>query len=603
MMRAKTLTLLCLFLLVMLCGHAQSARKSASVAPPARVQPAVSSEQRIAQSWLRTLSLRDRVAQLVVGVADGDNYSTRSDQWKKYQHWVRDLHIGGFIINNAIENGLVRNAEPYSMAVFLNQMQKLSRIPLIFASDFERGASMRVSGTNPFPYSMAIGATHDTETAFFEGKMTAREARALGIRWIFAPVADVNNNPENPIINVRSYGEDPEQVSKMVAAFIDGAHSEPANNVLVTAKHFPGHGDTSVDSHMGLANMTASREHMDAVELKPFQTAIAHGVDSIMTAHMTVPAVEPEPIPATVSAKVLTGLLRNELKFKNLIVTDAMDMLGLAKQFNSGEASVRALMAGADVLLMPPDPERAIRAVLGAVEDGRLTRKRIDESALRVLAAKVRVGLNSKKKLVDLEAIADGIDVTESAEMSQQISDHAVTLVKNEGEVLPLKPAKDLCLVALVSRRNTSFGVRLLREFEHRSPGAHALILDGSQPLPVLQASLGDVSKCSTVVLAAFVTATSYSGTVAMAGDLAPFVRSLTESSTPVVFIALGNPYLLNSFQKAASYLATFSTTTQAETSAIKAIFGEIAISGRLPVSIPGIANYGDGIQLPARAR
>ena len=228
------------------------------------------------------------------------------------------------------------------MALFLNQMQKMSRTPLVVAADFERGASMRVSGGAQFPYNMAYGAGRDLDAVRYEGLATAREARAIGVHWIFAPVADVNNNPENPVINMRSFGENAEDVAQNVAAYIDGAHSDPKNRVLVTAKHFPGHGDTDTDSHLALAKVTANKERLETLEFKPFRAAIAHGVDSIMTAHLAVPALEPDEIPATVSSKVLTGVLREELKFQNIIVTDAMDMAGFAKMFNQGEAAVRA---------------------------------------------------------------------------------------------------------------------------------------------------------------------------------------------------------------------------------------------------------------------
>src|SRR5579863_3803390 len=335
--------------------------------PVAKPAPKLTAEQRAAQSILRSLSLRDRIAQLVIGAYYGDAPSSRSKEFIQFRHWVKDLHIGGFIMVNRVQYGLVRNAEPHTMALFLNQMQKLSKTPLLIGGDFERGSSMRVSDTIRFPFNMAFGAARDVEASRHQGLATAREARALGVQWIFAPVADVNNNPLNPVINIRSYGENPDEVSEHVAAYIDGAHSDPKNLVLVSAKHFPGHGDTSIDSHLDLARLDATRDRMSEVELKPFQAAIAHGVDSIMTAHMTVPAVEPEEIPATVSARVLTGLLREELGFKGLIVTDAMDMAGLTKQFNNGEASVRALEAGADVLLMPSDPGASIRAVLAAV--------------------------------------------------------------------------------------------------------------------------------------------------------------------------------------------------------------------------------------------
>ena len=381
-----------LFAALVLCLPAEAAK------PPAKPKALqATASQRSAQAMLKSLSLRDRIAQLVIGVCYGDAPSSRSPELQKYRHWVRDLRIGGLIVNNHVQYGLVRYAEPHTLALFLNQMQKLAKVPLLVGGDFERGSSMRVTDTTKFPYSMAYAAARDVEGSREEGLMTAREARAMGIQWLFAPVADVNNNPANPVINIRSFGENSDEVAAHAAAYIDGAHSDPNNPVLVTAKHFPGHGDTTIDSHLDLARLEVDKDRIHSVELIPFEAAIAHGVDAIMTAHMTVPALEPKEIPATVSSRILTGLLREELGFRGLVVTDAMDMLGLAKQFSMGEASVRAIEAGADVLLMPPDPEVAIRAVLAAVEKGRLTRKRIDQSALRVLEAKVRVGLTKKK--------------------------------------------------------------------------------------------------------------------------------------------------------------------------------------------------------------
>jgi beta-N-acetylhexosaminidase len=570
---------------------------AAAPAPAAAAKakkPPLTAEQRSAQSILKSLSLRDRVAQMVIGVAYGDAPGTKSAEYEKFRHWVRDLKIGGLIVNNRVQNGLARNAEPHTMALFLNQMQRLAKTPLIVGGDFERGASMRVSDTTKFPHSMAYAAARDVEASRYEGLMTAREARAIGVQWIFAPVSDVNNNPENPVINIRSFGEDPEQVAAHVAAYIEGAHSDQKNPVLVSAKHFPGHGDTNTDSHLDLARLEAGKDRMDTMELIPFRAAIAHGVDSIMTAHMTVPAIEPDEIPATVSRKVLTGLLREELGFNGLVVTDAMDMLGLAKQFSSGEASVRAIEAGADVLLMPPDPDAAIRAVLSAIERGRISKQRIDQSAARVLEAKVRVGL-FKKKLVDLDAISDALDTPDDADRAQSLADRAVTLVRNVGDVVPLAARDQACVVASVGVRMSSFGQRMIDEFRRRAPKAKLVFVDNTMPGPALEAMVGDTSRCPAIVFATFTTNTTLNG------DIGPFVQKLTDGTVPVVFVTFGNPYLLKDFPRVAAYIATFSPTPPAETAVVKALFGEIAITGKLPVSIPGFAQYGDGIQLPKK--
>jgi beta-N-acetylhexosaminidase len=558
-------------------------------------------EQRAAQSIMKSLSLREKVAQLIMGACYGDAPSSRSAEFQKYQHWVRDLRIGGIIVVNRVDHGLVRYAEPHAMAVFLNRMQRMAKTPLLVASDFERGASMRVSGTTRFPYSMAFAAARDVEASRFEGLMTAREARALGVQWVLAPVADVNNNPGNPVINIRAYSENPEEVAGHVAAYVEGAHSDPRNRVLVTAKHFPGHGDTNINSHLATARLEASRERIEEVELEPFRAAIAKGVDAIMTAHISVPAIEPENIPATVSAKVLTGLLREELEFNGLIITDALDMGGVG--LSPGAAAVRAIEAGADVLLMPPDPEQAIRAVVAAVENKRLTRQRVEDSVARVLAAKIHVGLTAKTKLVNLEEISDILESPEAAEQAQQVADHAVTLVRNEGDVVPLKNANASCLVALVERRQSQLGLRIIDEVRKRAPHMRTAVLDASLPETALVGALADASSCEAVVVATFVTASDSRNNVALAGDLGPFVDKLTAGTAPVVLISLGTPYLLASYPKVAAYMATFSIAPPSEAAAVKALFGDIPIGGHLPVSIPGLAAYGEGIQLPPRTQ
>jgi beta-N-acetylhexosaminidase len=488
------------------------------------------------------------------------------------------------------------------MAAFLNRMQRMARVPLIVGGDFERGASMRVNDTIKYPHLMAYGAAGDPALTRALGAATAQEARALGVHWVFAPVSDVNNNPENPIINIRSFGEDPKLVSEHVRAFIEGAHSDPKHKVLLAAKHFPGHGDTATDSHMGLATIGADRARMDAVELAPFHAAIAAGVDSVMTAHISVPALEPREIPATVSEPVLTGLLRKEMGFAGLIVTDAMDMQGLSQQFSSGEASVRAVEAGADVLLMPPDPEAAVSAIVRAVQSGRLSRQRIRASALRVLAAKARVGLH-RSKLVDLDEIVEQLDSPESAAAAQLAAERAVTLVKNESSALPVREPENACLFVLSENRYGQQGRAMIAEARRLAPKMPAVLLD-----PLVSATeIGEILEkhkgCAKPVVAAFVSVGAYRGNVALAGNFTPLLDGLIASGKPVTLIALGSPYLLRTFPKVSAYLATFSTAAPSESAAVRAVLGESAITGKLPVSIPGIAQPGDGIALTASSR
>jgi beta-N-acetylhexosaminidase len=571
----------------------------AATARPKDARKTPESANPVVRRWMRSMSLRDKIAQLVVVPIYGEPMNARSAAFRKYQHEVRNLRVGGVIVTSRVQNGLVRNAEPYAMAAMLNRLQKMSKLPLLVAADFERGASMRVASATPWPYSMAFAAGRDLADATYQGAETAREARAMGVNWLFAPVADVNNNPDNPIINIRSFGEDPKEVSAFVGAFITGAHSDKANPVLVTVKHFPGHGDTASDSHIGLARLEAPLERIESVELAPFRAAIANGVDAVMTAHLSVPALDPVDQPATVSSKIVSGVLRTELNFHGIIVTDAMDMQGLTSLFNTAEASVRAIEAGTDVLLMPGRAEEAISGVLAAVESGRIKHQRIDESVAKVLQAKVELGL-SRKRIVNLEGIAETVDTPEAEERAQQVSDRALTLVKDDKDSVPLRNPDRICLIVLTENRRGQQGLKLIEEVKKRAPGMTTILVD---PL-TSKADLADISAKTAgftqVIVAAYVTVSAYRGNVALAGNYPDFLNSLIAGKIPVTLVALGNPYLVRSFPSVATYLTTYSPTATSEISVAKALFGEIPIGGRLPVTIPDIAKYGQGIQLPA---
>ena len=549
----------------------------------------------------RGLSLRDKVAQMVMIPCYGESPSARSTAYREFLRQVRDLHVGGIIVVNRIVGGSVRNAEPYAMASFFNRMQKASKVPLLIGGDFERGASMRVSGTVKFPHLMAYGAAHDLNLTRQLGLATAREARALGVHWVFAPDADVNNNPDNPIINIRSFGENPQDVAAQVKAFIEGAQSDPKNRVLLTAKHFPGHGDTNVDSHMGLPILEATRERIESTEFVPFRAAIASGVDSVMSAHMAAPALGAEGMPSTAAKSVLTGVLRDELKFGGLVVTDAMDMGGLVKQMPGGEAAVRAVEAGADVLLMPPSAEIAIKAVVAAVNEGRIPIKRIDESVARISQAKARVGL-PRQKLVNVETISDVLEAPELLEQAQLAAEKAITLVKNDKGSVPLLKPEASCLYVLSENRFGQQGRTMIDEVRNRSKGMRTLLLDPQVSLSVLEQALaGAMSGCEVNLIAAFGTTSAYKGRANMSGNYPDIVKRLLDEPVPTVLISLGNPYLLRGMPQAASYMVTFSPVPTSEVAAVRALLGETSITGKLPVSIPGVAKAGEGIVLPKR--
>jgi beta-N-acetylhexosaminidase len=549
--------------------------------------------------WLKSLSLRDKAAQLVMIPFSGHAMSTRTREYRKFVHLIRDVHVGGLILVNVAQGRLVQRPEPHELASFVNRLQRMSRLPLLVSGDFERGASMRVNGTTVFPHAMAFAAAGDPALTRYEGEVTAKESRAFGVHWVFYPDADVNNNPDNPIINIRSFGENPQVVARNVEAFIEGAESDRRTRVLSTAKHFPGHGDTATDTHLGLATITADRQHLDQVELVPFRAAIAKGVDSVMTAHISVPALDTGEVPSTLSPEILTRLLRDELRFQGLIVTDALDMGAIVKGFGPADASVKALEAGADVLLMPPDAEVAVNAIVAAVRRGRISQKRLDQSVTRVLAAKMKLGLD-RGRLVDLEAIDDVVNSPEANDRAQEVADRAVTLLRNEAQVPLRQPAKT-CFLVLAESHYSNEGLVFTQEIHKRSPDALALTLDPSLPDAALDVAVTRMGFCEATVVAAFVSVAAR-GNAALTPEFAKLVDTLIASGKPVTLIALGNPYLLRAFPKVAAYLTTYSTVAPSEIAAVKALFGEMPIRGRLPVTIPELAKYGDGIQLPAIA-
>jgi beta-N-acetylhexosaminidase len=580
---------------------AASARKSAARSNATAVSSSPVSVEATVARWMASLSQREKIAQLVVIPFNGHPFR-RSRDAAKFTNLVSKEHVGGLILVNVADGRVVAKADPLQTASFINRMQRLSKVPLLVAGDFERGASMRIESTTIFPHAMAFAASGDPDEARIEGQITARESRAMGFQWLFFPDADVNNNPDNPIINIRSYGEDPATVSKFVSAFVEGAHVDPKYRVLVTAKHFPGHGDTATDTHMNLATITGDRPRLESLEWAPFRAAIKSGVDSIMTAHIAVPALDEPDLPATLSPRILTGILRDEMGFNGLIVTDALDMGGIAHGFTVGDAAVRALEAGADVLLMPSEPKAAIDAVAGAVKSGRLSTKRIDESDTRVLTAKARLGLGTGR-MVDTALVRKSVNTPETNAAAQKIADRSVTLVRNENAILPLKNGTSTAFYTMVEGSASAEGTAFSAEVRRRFPQATFIRADSTMREAELDELLEQGATAGRYVIAAFASVAANRGSAGLGGGLPQLVQNLMATKKPIVFLALGNPYLLRNFPNVAAYLTTYSTVAPSEIAAAKALCGEIAIDGKLPVSIPGFAALGDGIALPAATK
>jgi len=576
---------------------AQSSAASANATSP--LTPLAPEQSKWVDSSLRSMSLEEKVGQLLFTTYHGSFTSTDADAFTQMMHDINDLHVGGFItITHGSPLGIVKD-QAYPTAVLANLLQSKSRLPLLIGADYERGTAMRQDEGTSFPTAMAVAAAGEPQDAYTMGKITALEARAVGVHWVYAPVCDVNNNPGNPIINTRSFGENPQRVSDFVTEFIRGVQE---NGALATAKHFPGHGDTATDSHIDLPIIKADRHRMEQLELIPFRAAISAGVASVMTGHLNVPAFEPDPaIPATLSPNILTDLLRGQLHFQGLVITDALDMGGITVRYAPGDAAVRAFLAGADALLMPPVPDAAYQALLAAAQSGRISKARLDASVRRLLEAKARLSLN-RNRLVDINALNEKFGRASWQATAQEISDRGVALLRDKQHLLPLdgtKPSRAL-LVSLYADPEPYPGVDLETQLRSRFDSLIALRAD-TKFARADSLKLPPPSEYDIVILALFVRVSDRKGDIDVPADQIPVINQIYKSGKPVITLGLGSPYLIERFPQADTWLSAFGISDVAQISLARALFGEIPIRGQLPVTIPGVnLKPGFGIEVPA---
>lgn len=547
-----------------------------------------------AAAWVeRTLadmSLEERVGQVLMVRAFGEYYPSDAAARRELVSLVQDLALGGVILFRS---------QAYEAAALLADLQAASaaagHLPLLMAADFEWGADFRVTGAVPYPTAMAVGATRDPAAAEWMGRASARDARALGIHWIFAPVADVNVNPANPVINVRAFGEQPEHVAEMVSAFVRGAQE---GGVLATAKHFPGHGDTAIDSHIALPILEHDAERLEAVELRPFRAAIDAGVASIMTAHMAVPALTADStLPATLSSAVLTDLLREDMGFTGLVVTDAMEMGGIARRWWSGEAALEALSAGSDMVLLPPNPRAVHAAVVRAVRTGDLAEERLDAAVRKVLSAKARLGLDRHREAPSLSSLPDLFAPASDIERAQAVADAAVTLLRDRGGVLPLDARRwqNVVVVGVSDSDSAAPTGALVATLREALGNVAAYSIDGRTDGDDAARIVTAAASARTVVLAARVAVRTGAGRIALPGRQAEYAAMLADLSVPTVVVALGSPYVAGAFPRASAILATYGSSDPLQRAAARAILGAIPVRGRLPVQVPGLFPVGFG--------
>ncbi|MBA3948447.1 MAG: hypothetical protein H0X44_00690 [Acidobacteria bacterium] len=572
---------------------------------------------RTTRRWVETtmkgLTLDQKIGQLITSSAYTGFISTDSDTFEQIAGGVRTLGLGGIHVFGATEPapqvllnptyGAVTLGQPFAAASLLNRLQHMSAVPLLNTADFEAGVGFRIAGATVFPRLMTFGAAGDERLAYEAGRVTALESRALGVHVNFAPVVDVNNNARNPVINVRSFGENPDVVGRLGAAYVRGLQ---AGGMIATLKHFPGHGDTDVDSHIGLPTIAHARERLDRIELPPFRAGIAAGAGAVMSAHVQMPAIDPgEFAPATLSRAALTGLLRGELGFNGLIYTDSMGMDAVSRRLSPGDAAARAIAAGNDVVLHSPDDAAAVEGIRQAVASGQIAMAQIDASVRRILEAKAGLGLH-KQKLVSLDELPAKVGTRAHRAIAEEVSARSVTLVKDARSQVPLTLAKD-ARVLYLSVLDYPSGWRIaapsrtfIPELKKRWPNVTAIELSDRSTASEIELVRAMAPRYDAIVAGVFVRAASASGRMDLAPPLARLLTDLARttgtSSQPFVTAMFGNPYVATFLPELPSVLLTYDYYDLAEMSAVRALAGEAPITGRLPIDLPGLAPVGGGL-------
>jgi len=582
------------------------------------------------ENTLKSLTLEEKVGQMLQVRYYLDYKSFDSPEYNLIREELRDYHIGSAVCGMHFDSSGPMRSSALEAAKVANQLQTDSKLPLLLAADLERGVASRLYDVPAFPWPMAFGAGNDADEVERFAEITAQEARAIGIQWALAPVTDVNNNPANPIINTRSFGEDPGSVGALVASFIRGARK---NGLLVTAKHYPGNGDTVTDSHLGIATINSDLDHLQKIEFPPFTQAINAGVDSIMLAHARVPALDPDPGRITTMSSKVIEVLRVQLGFTGVVLTDALEMRGLTGLYDpqkgspTARAAVDAVKAGNDVIMVPTDLDGAFHGIVGAIRSGDIPEARIDQSVRRVLQMKASVGLNANR-FVDLHQVSSLTSEPRDLDFAQHVTDDAVTLVRDNGKMLPLQrlgssairgsapntgsqATRKLLVLILAEALEAGSGHEMEKAIRNRRPDAQIFYFDGRVSTGLVPEIMSAANDAQEIVVGAYVilraarqinvngASMTFFGLAGPSGKL--FREIITKYPDKTVVIALGSPYLIESFPQIQTYICTYAMATSSEISAVKALFGEIQNHAKLPVTLPGIATRGFSLPWPTQ--
>jgi beta-glucosidase-like glycosyl hydrolase/CubicO group peptidase (beta-lactamase class C family) len=588
----RTATLLVL-LLTLACSRAahEPAQPPEVVPDPRAVLPPMDVVRTPAKitvdSLVETLSVRQKVGQLVMPWLLGNYAAFESAEYDTLAVWIDSLGVGGIIISIG---------PPLEVAAKLNALQQRARLPLLIGADLEWGSGMRLVGGTEFPMAMAFGATGREEDAFELGRVTALEAHAVGIHLTFSPVADVNNNPANPIINTRSFGEDPEAAAGLVAAYVRGTQE---HGLYTTAKHFPGHGDTDTDSHIQVPVIRACWDRLDSLELVPFRAAIAEGVAAVMTAHVALPCLVGDATPATLSPAIMTGVLRDSLGFGGLAVTDAMAMGAIVQQFGAGESAVRAFLAGSDMILMPASNRTAIDSMVAAVQRGRIPMERLDRSVRRVLSLKQRAGLFDRRT-VPLDSVPAVVGRQAFQDLADDVAARALTLVQ-QGDLATFRASSGrTAVIAYAEESNLRVGNRIIRELRALGDTVNPFRLYPASGPASYDSARAVIADNPRVVFATSVRFIAKRGHVQMPDSLAQLIQQ-SDSLKPTVVASLGSPYLLQQLPTfTGAFLIAWSDVPATERAVARALRGGAAISGRLPVTVSEAYARGFGVRVAA---